>query len=139
MWLSGTRQLPGRALQTEPEPGLRARPTHFLISLLLLSVTGPRCCYCLSQPQLVLLRVKFPAHGTAWTTQAKEEDPDSHQLLPGISPDNGCPFSGGVWPITQWLAQEPSVAPSVYGTTLLLGSDFSEGSSFSPFPQCSLY
>lgn len=33
---------------------------------------------------------------------------------------------------SRWLAQEPAVAPSVYGLALLLGSDFSESSSFFP-------
>lgn len=131
MWFSGTRQKPGRAWQTEQELGLKAHPAHFLIfSLTPLS----------HWPQMLLLpvpatagfqRAKGPAHGTAGTMQAKGEDPDSHQLPPGISPHHDSPFfSGDVWPITQWLAQELSAAPGIYGSTLLLGSDFSKGSFF---------
>lgn len=33
MWFAGSRQMPGRTWQTEPELGLRARPAHFLIFL----------------------------------------------------------------------------------------------------------
>lgn len=137
MWLSSTRQMPGRAWQTEHKSGLRACPAHFLISLTPVS----------HWPQMPLLPVlasagfpmaKCPAHGTAGTMQAKED------LTPTSFPSNLSPQ----WlPILLWrsVAHHTVVSPgTIRGFQCLwdnsvLGSDFSEGSSSCPFPQSSLY